>query len=251
MKATIMQCPKCQFENREEAKFCSECGHKFELICPECGINIRPGSKFCDGCGNNLESAKKTSIINSEIETLPFQSTAEQSSPDVVAIVGERKHVTVLFSDLIGYTAMTDRLDPEDVKDITTHIFDEVSKIVAKYDGFIEKFAGDAVMALFGAKKAHEDDPVRAIHAAREIHNIVNTLSPKYEELIEQPLSMHTGINTGLVVTGDVNLKKGIHGVAGDTINVASRLSNLGNADEIIVAQVLFTRQKAILNLRS
>jgi len=235
-----MKCPKCQFENREEAKFCSECGYKFELICPECGTSIRSGSKFCDGCGYNLEPAKETSAVISEIETLPFQSTAEQSSPDIAAIVGERKHVTVLFSDLIGYTEMSERFDPEDVKDITTHIFDEVSKIVAKYDGFIEKFAGDAVMALFGAKKAHEDDPVRAIHAAREIHNVVNTLSPKYEKIIEQPLSMHTGINTGLVVTGDVNLEKGTHGVAGDTINVASRLSSLGNADEILVGPSTF-----------
>jgi class 3 adenylate cyclase/tetratricopeptide (TPR) repeat protein len=235
MERKKMQCPKCQFENREEAQFCSECGHKFELICPECGTNIRTGSKFCDGCGSNLELAKETSTEISGINTLPFQSTDEQASPDVAAIVGERKHVTVLFSDLIGYTTMSERLDPEDVKDITAQIFDDVSKIVAKYDGFIEKFAGDAVMALFGATKAHEDDPVRAIHAAREIHNLVNSLSPKYEEKIEHPLSMHTGINTGLVVTGEINLEKGTHGVAGDTINVAARLSDLGKADEILV----------------
>jgi class 3 adenylate cyclase/tetratricopeptide (TPR) repeat protein len=245
-----MDCPKCQSVNREGAKFCSECGHKFELICPECGTNIRPGSKFCDGCGYNLEPSKETSAVISEIETLPFQTTAEQSSPDIAAIVGERKHVTVLFSDLIGYTALSERLDPEDVKDITTHIFDEISKIVAKYDGFIEKFAGDAVMALFGAKKAHEDDPIRAIHAAREIHKAVNSLSPRYEELIEQPLSMHTGINTGLVVTGDVNLEKGTHGVAGDTINVAARLSALGNAEEILVGQDTFYQTEGYFDFK-
>jgi class 3 adenylate cyclase len=143
--------------------------------------------------------------------------------------------VTVLFSDLTGYTAMSERLDPEEVKEITTHIFSEISKIVGKYEGFIEKYAGDAVMALFGADAAHEDDPVRAISAAREIHNLVNSLSPKYEERSEQPLSMHSGINTGLVVTGEVNLERGTHGVAGDTINVAARLSALGNAGDILV----------------
>ncbi|MCJ7542580.1 MAG: AAA family ATPase [Desulfobacterales bacterium] len=131
---------------------------------------------------------------------------------------------------------MSERLDPEEVKDITTHIFDEISKIISKFEGFVEKFAGDAVMALFGATTAHEDDPVRAISAAREIHNFVNSLSPKYEKMIQHPLSMHTGINTGLVVTGEVILEKGIHGVAGDAINVAARLSNLGNAGEILVA---------------
>jgi len=145
---------------------------------------------------------------------------------------------------------MSEKLDPEDVKDITTLIFDEISKIVTKYDGFIEKFAGDAVMALFGAKKAHEDDPVRAIHAAREIHKVVNSLSPKYEEIIEQPLSMHTGINTGLAVTGDVNLAKGTHGVAGDTLNVAARLSALGNAGEILVGQDTFYQAEGYFDFK-
>jgi class 3 adenylate cyclase/tetratricopeptide (TPR) repeat protein len=154
---------------------------------------------------------------------------------DTSALTGERKHVTVLFSDLSGYTSMAEMLDPEEVKSITSKIFGEVSKIIDKYEGFIEKFAGDAVMALFGATEAHEDDPVRAIKAAREIHKLVNSISPQYKEHIEQPLVMHSGINTGLVVTGEINLEKGTHGVAGDTINVAARLSSLGKADDILV----------------
>jgi hypothetical protein len=200
-----MQCPKCQFENREEAKFCSECGHKFQLSCPSCSNSIRASSKFCDGCGCRLESPSNSFDSVSEINTPGLQPSVDFKHSKVTPIAGERKHVTVLFSDLIGYTTISERLDPEDLKDITTHIFDEVSIIVANYDGFIEKFVGDAVMALFGADKSHEDDPVRAIHAAREIHNVVNTLSPKYEEITERPLSMHTGINTGLVVTGDLS----------------------------------------------
>jgi class 3 adenylate cyclase len=129
---------------------------------------------------------------------------------------------------------MTEKLDPEEVKEITCRLFDEISKIISKYEGFVEKFAGDAVMALFGAEKAHEDDPVRAIRAAREIHGLVKSLSPQYQEKIGQPLSMHTGINTGLVVTGEIDLEKGTHGVAGETINVPARLSDLGRTDEII-----------------
>lgn len=231
-----MQCPKCQFENREGAKFCNKCGHKFNLTCPDCGQIDPPKSKFCSECGFNFKPVKETSDVIQETEPQTFPSSKEKPSSDVAPIEGERKHVTVLFSDLVGYTAMSERLDPEEIKDITTHIFDEVSKIISKYEGFVEKFVGDAVMALFGATTAHEDDPVRAISAAREIHNFVNSLSPKYEEMIEHPLSMHTGINTGLVVTGEVNLEKGIHGVVGDAINVAARLSDLGKAGEIIVA---------------
>ncbi len=239
-----MQCPQCQFENRAGVKFCEECGTKFELECPACKANIPFSSKFCGECGYDLKPAKDFSDQISETDSLPYLSSAEISPGDVAPIVGERKHVTALFSDLIGYTTMSERLDPEDVKDITTHIFDEISKIVTKYDGFIEKFAGDAVMALFGATASHEDDPVRAINAAREIHNFVDSISPQYEERIEQSLSMHTGINTGLVVTGEVNFEKGTHGVAGDTVNVASRLSGLGNAGEILVSRDTYTQSE-------
>jgi class 3 adenylate cyclase/tetratricopeptide (TPR) repeat protein len=182
---------------------------------------------------------------------LPIPETAiKDAIPVHKPLEGERKHVTVLFSDLTGYTAMSERLDPEEVKEITTHIFGEISKIVNNYEGFIEKYAGDAVMALFGADTSHEDDPVRAISAAREIHNIVNSLSPKYEERIEQPLSMHSGINTGLVVTGEVNLEKGTHGVAGDTINVAARLSALGNAGDILVTSDTYLQAQGYFNFK-
>ena len=230
-----MKCPDCQFVNREGAKFCSECGHKFELSCPECGNSIRASSKFCDGCGCKLEPPLETLDNVSETESLPLQPAVDIKPNDVAPIVGERKHVTVLFSDLTGYTAMSEKLDPEEVKEITSRIFGEISKIVANYDGFIEKYVGDAVMAIFGIPQTHEDDPIRAIKAAREIHQLVDALSPKVAKKIGQSISMHTGINTGLVVTGEVNMERGTHGVAGDTINLASRLSNLANPGEILV----------------
>lgn len=239
-----MKCPDCQFVNREGAKFCSECGHKFELSCPECGNSIRASSKFCDGCGCKLEPPLETLDNVSETESLPLQPAVDIKPNDVAPIVSERKHVTVLFSDLTGYTAMSEKLDPEEVKEITSRIFGQISKIVANYDGFIEKYAGDAVMALFGATSSHEDDPVRAINAAREIHNFVDSISPQYEERIEQSLSMHTGINTGLVVTGEINFEKGTHGVAGDTVNVAARLSGLGNTGEILVSRDTFVQSE-------
>jgi len=231
-----MYCPNCQFENPAGINYCGECGAKLENRCPSCNSTNPLSFKFCGECGHSLIPAKEISEQKSEAESLSTRPTSKKTTSSVTPLEGERKHVTVLFSDLTGYTVMSERLDPEEVKDITIQIFDEISKIISKYEGFIEKFAGDAVMALFGATTAHEDDPVRAISAAREIHNLVNSLSPKYEERIEQPLSMHTGINTGLVVTGEVNLEKGIHGVAGDAINVAARLSDLGKAGEIIVA---------------
>ncbi|UCF84870.1 MAG: AAA family ATPase [Desulfobacteraceae bacterium] len=211
-----MKCPKCQFENREGAKFCGKCRAKLLLVCSQCNSENPPDNVFCDECGQDLMEEQKPKELTPPPE-------------------GERKYVTVLFSDLSGYTAMSDKLDPEEVKEIMSRIFGEIAQVVTKYEGFIEKFVGDAVMALFGVPKAHEDDPVRAILAAREIHDLVDGLSPEIEKKIGQPISMHTGVNTGLVVTGEVDMEKGTHGVAGDTINLASRLSSLAKGGEILV----------------
>lgn len=186
------------------------------MKCPKCQHENPNAQKFCGECGQKLAKLPETEKVMPEIK-------------------GERKHVTVLFSDLSGYTALSEKLDPEEVKEISSRIFGEIVQVVTKYEGFIEKFIGDAVMAIFGVIRSYEDDPVRAIRAAREIHNLVESLSPKYEKVIGRPLSMHSGINTGLVVTGEVDMEKGTHGISGDTVNLAARLSSLGKAGEILV----------------
>jgi len=213
-----MKCPKCQTENPQENKFCRKCGKELLLRCSKCGAEVLTDDLFCGKCGQELR--KVGEIAKAVPET-----------------IGERKYVTVLFSDLSGYTAMSEKLDPEEVKEITGQIFGEISKVISKYEGFVEKFVGDAVMALFGVPKAHEDDPVRAIRVAREIHDLVKARNSEIESKTGQPLAMHTGINTGLVVTGEVDIEKGTHGVAGDTINLAFRLSSLAKKDEILVSQ--------------
>ena len=146
----------------------------------------------------------------------------------------------MMFSDLSGYTAMTERLDPEEVKGIMSFVFEKIVDVIKSYDGFIEKFIGDSVMAVFGVPTAHEDDPVRAIRAAMEMHAAVDRLSPQFEEKIGRSLSLHTGINTGLVVTGEVDIAKGTHGLTGDAINLASRLEGLAGTGEIVVGQGTF-----------
>ncbi|MFB0533297.1 MAG: AAA family ATPase [Desulfatiglandales bacterium] len=211
-----MKCPKCQTENPEADKFCHECGAKLLLTCPQCGAEVLAGDKFCRKCGQRLKELTET----------------QKKAPETE---GERKYITVLFSDLSGYTAMSERLDPEEVKEIMSRIFGEIAQVVTKYEGFIEKFIGDAVVALFGVPKGHEDDPVRAIRAAKGIHDLLEAMSPRIEERVGRSLSMHTGINTGLVVTGEVDVEKGTHGVSGETINLASRLSSLAKPGEILV----------------
>jgi predicted ATPase/class 3 adenylate cyclase len=245
-----MKCPKCRFENPEGMKFCGECGAKLEYLCPKCSFSNPPNFKFCGECGHDL---RKPQEVPSTPEPIPHpeKPLAEKIPITQLAIEGERKYVTALFSDMSGYTAMSEKLDPEEVKEITSRIFGEISNIVNKYDGFIEKFIGDAVMALFGVPKAHEDDPIRAIRAAMEIHDLVRAISPELEEKIEKPLSMHTGVNTGLVVTGELNLEKGTHGVAGDTINVAARLSSLAEADSVIVGHDTYLHAEGFFNFEA
>ena len=210
-----MECPKCQSKNPPGIKFCGECGAELERICPACRHSNLPQFKFCGQCGQKLNGEK----------------TKESLFP---GIESERKQVTVLFSDLSGYTALSEKLDPEEVKEISIQIFSAISQIIDEYEGFVEKFVGDAVMALFGVPETHEDDPIRAIRVAKRIHDLVNKISPDLEKRIGESLSMHTGITTGLVVTGEVNMKNGTHGVAGDPINLASRLSSVAKSGEIL-----------------
>ena len=123
-----------------------------------------------------------------------------------------------------------------------SRILGGAAQVVAKYEGFIDKFMGDAVMALFGVPKSHEDDPVRAIRAATEIHDLVEEVSGQFEDRIGRSLSMHTGINTGLVITDEMDLEKGTEAVLGDTVNTASRLTSLAEDGEIIVGPDTYRR---------
>jgi predicted ATPase/class 3 adenylate cyclase len=216
-------------------KFCGECGEEIHHSCPHCGFTNPPNFKFCGNCGCELSVGKIATI---DIPQQSDEISVAEDRQDENSCYGpdsERKCVTVMFSDLTGYTEMSEKLDPEEVKEVTSAIFSELTKIIQKYDGFIEKYIGDAILAVFGAKEAFEDSALRAIKAARELHAHVESVSPKYEKLIGRTLTMHTGINTGVVVTGEINFEKGTHGLVGDTINTAARLMGVAASGEIII----------------
>jgi predicted ATPase/class 3 adenylate cyclase len=231
-----MKCSHCHSENRDGIQFCEECGAKLEIECPSCKTKIPPGKKFCGKCGSALMqiSDPPHTPNNNAAPNVPLQHAAV-SDENFVPSEGERKFVTILFSDISGYTAMSERLDPETVREITGRVFAKISEIAAKYEGFIEKFIGDAAMAVFGATKSHEDDPIRAVKAAVDIHKSVESINSEYRDTIQQSLAMHSGINTGLVVTGKIDMEKGTHGLSGDPINIAARLSGLGEKGDILV----------------
>jgi predicted ATPase/class 3 adenylate cyclase len=148
---------------------------------------------------------------------------------------GERRQATIVFADLSGYTSMNERLDPEEVEAIMSRIKNEAVRIVEGHGGIVNQFVGDEVLALFGIPTAHEDDPIRAVRAAMEIHELVRKISPEVEARISTKLRMHTGINTGLVVTHMRDIRDGSYGITGDTVNIGARLATSAEPDDVIV----------------
>jgi class 3 adenylate cyclase/tetratricopeptide (TPR) repeat protein len=225
-----MNCPSCQSINEESQKFCRTCGARLQTSCSGCGSTILPSDRFCGECGLELEIGKKPAKKRERI-------------------VSERKLITSLFADISGYTALSERLDLEEVKDLLSRIFGEIAQIVIKYEGHIDKFAGDEVMALFGVPCAHEDDPVRAVKAASEIHQVMHRISKKVRGTLGQPLAVHIGINTGFAITGQLDFEKttATH-IAGDAVNVASRLCTLAKPGETLVGQATYEQAEGFFD---
>ena len=161
----------------------------------------------------------------------PSPASAPQPSAE-----GERRHATVVFSDLAGYTALNERLDPEEVEALMGRIKGEAARIVEAHGGMVNQFVGDEILALFGIPAAHEDDPVRAVRAALALHDMAREVSREVEARIGQPIRFHSGINTGLIVTRSRDLRDGTYGVTGDAVNTAARLVAQAAPDEVVLS---------------
>ena len=224
-----MKCPKCQFDNREGAKFCKECGNKLELTCPQCGTAYTPGTKFCDECGQSLVEAKEAPHIDF---TKPQSYTPKHLADKILttrsAIEGERKLVTVLFADVANYTLMAEKLDPEEVHEIMDGCFQILMDEIHRYEGTINQFTGDGVMALFGAPVAHEDHAQRACHAALSIQRAVGQYGDKVEKEHGSGFKLRVGLNSGLVIVGSIgdDLRMDYTAV-GDITNLAARMESM------------------------
>ena len=150
-----MQCPKCQFENREGAKFCKKCGAELAITCPQCDTPLTPDSLFCDECGLDLLKPAKAPTVNySEPQSYTPKFLADKILTTRSSIEGERKLVTVLFADVSNYTAMSEKLDPEEVHQIMDGCFKILMDEIHKFEGTINQFTGDGIMAIFGAPVA-------------------------------------------------------------------------------------------------
>jgi class 3 adenylate cyclase/tetratricopeptide (TPR) repeat protein len=233
-----MQCPRCQHENPAGMKFCGECGARFESSCPVCGASNPPGNKFCGQCGGSLTQSGAASKFTTPATYTP-KHLAEKILSSKSALEGERKQVSVLFVDVAGFTALSEASDPEDVHGLMNRAVELMLGEVHRYEGTVNHFLGDGIMALFGAPIAHEDHAQRAVHAALGIRKALEAYGDELKRRRGINFQVRQGINTGLVVVGSIGSDLRMDYTAvGDTTNVAARLQQASDPGRIVISEV-------------
>ena len=222
-----MTCAGCGSEVSPNFLFCPRCGRRQSVVCVACGFPCEADFAFCPRCGAPQNRASPTPVLRQDAAALPSivaerPKRATLPAPNNDA---DRRQVTVLFADVSGFTTLAEGLDPEEVRAFQNALFDMFGEIIARYDGFVEKFVGDAVMAVFGAPVAHEDDPVRALSAALDMVERSKVLSERWAMRLGQAVTLHIGVHTGPVVAGSLgNAAGAAYAVTGDTVNTTARL---------------------------
>ncbi len=248
-----MRCGACQAENPAENHFCDQCGTRLEAVCPSCGAALRPGARFCGACGRRVgeaapavptppPAARPKPAAVSPGPSAPAAYTPRHLADKILrsrsALEGERRQVTVLFADIAGFTAMAEKLDPEEVHRIVNRCFELITAEVHRFEGTVNQYTGDGVMALFGAPIAHEDSPRRAVHAALAVQRALRDYDRELWSQGGRHLQMRIGLHTGPVVVGKIgdDLRMDYTAV-GDTTNLAARLQQSARPGSVLVSE--------------
>jgi predicted ATPase/class 3 adenylate cyclase len=210
-------CPNCGGENPAGKRFCGDCGGALAAACTACGAENPPGKRFCGDCGAPLGETSTTGASGKAVLEAP---------------VAERRMVSVLFADLVGFTALSESRDPEEVRELLSRYFDLCRRLVELYGGTVEKFIGDAVMAVWGTPVATEDDAERAVRAALDLVAAVSALG---DEVGEPRLGARAGVLTGEAAVNLSAVGEGM--VAGDLVNTASRVQSVAEAGSVLVGE--------------
>ncbi len=214
-----MTCTSCGAQNDSGRKFCLECGAPLAAVCGACGAANPAAAKFCGECGGRLGTPPAVTPAGIGTGAVPGSTTAPA--------VAERRVVSVLFADVVGFTALAEHRDPEEVRELLSRYFDLARGVVERHGGTIEKFIGDAVMAVWGTPTSHEDDAERAVRAALELVAAVRGLGPSVEA--------RAGVLTGEAAVTIGAVGEGM--VAGDMVNTASRLQAAAPAGIVLVGE--------------
>ena len=214
-----MICSHCGTENPDGTKFCKECGTRFGLTCAACGMALLPDAKFCGECGTQTSAAQAPAPAR--------VAPAAGAAARVSAPVAERRQVSVLFADLVGFTSLVEGNNAEETRELLSRYFDLAREVIGRHGGTIEKFIGDAVMAVWGAPLAREDDAERAVRAGLELVDSLRTLGPSVQA--------RAGVLTGEAAVTLGAVGQGM--VAGDLVNTASRLQSVAAPGTVLVGE--------------
>ncbi len=208
-----MRCPACGGETPDGKRFCKDCGGSLAALCGSCGIELLVGARFCADCGTPIGAGIA-------VEPAPGAPLHKDLSPrEVAGQTTELRHVSVLFCDLVGFTQFSDNRDAEEVREVLSGYFDLARAIVTRYGGVVEKFIGDAVMAVWGAPVAKEDDAERAVRAGLELVSVVSAYGIDHSTGLQARVGIVTG-GAATTETPDEGL------VIGDRVNTASRIQS-------------------------
>lgn len=225
----VNTCHSCAFENPAGMRYCGQCSQPLAAVCPGCSFENPGNFRFCGQCGAPLCGVTPAAPG----DTSPERGAGEAEPPV------ERRNVTVLFADLTGFTSLSERMDPEDVYRTVNRYIEILVERVTKYEGTVDKFTGDGLIAIFGAPVAHENDPERAVRAALEAQSSLAELAGELESELGISLQARIGINSGTVVTGSVGseLARDRYTALGDTVNVAARLQASAEPGSVLVSE--------------
>jgi len=232
-----VNCPACGFENREDSVFCEQCGAKLERACGSCGTANSPAARFCRKCGHPLtEPQPPATPARSPLSYTP-RHLAEKILQSKSALEGERKQVTVLFADVKGSMDLAEQVDPEEWHRILDRFFRILADGIHRFEGTVNQYTGDGIMAIFGAPIAHEDHGRRACYAALGLRDELRRYS---DELRRRGLnfSVRIGVNSGVVVVGKIGDDLRMDYTAqGHTVGLAQRIEQSAESGTAYVAE--------------
>ncbi len=223
-----MQCPRCRYENPSRSKFCAECGARLVAACIRCGAPLPRAAEVCVGCGHPVEGRSVRPAPTGVTTSKPPATVRESAG-------GERRHLTVMFCDLVGSTELSEQLDPEDLREVVRAYQTACTEVIARFQGYIAQYLGDGLLVYFGYPLAHEDAAHRAARSALGIVHAIDGLKARSAGDPRSRLAVRIGVHTGLVVVGEIGSRQEQLAL-GETPNLAARLQAIADPNTVVIS---------------